>query len=245
MEAGEYTRKQFMSEISSLTEQIVNAAKTFEESTLEAKTTSLTSPDGTAMVETLRNYQTPDGSFKVSKVIAGRMMEQPEVQELITKRFVGPISGFKSRLGRPFSAALKMDETSKVEFVFDNAPVGANGEKLDISNQESIGICPIDGGRVYETLMSCACENSFKETPTCTFKVGKKILSKEITKEMVLKLLTEKKTDLIPGFVSMRTRRPFSAFLKLGDDGKVSFEFPERTGPAKGGKGGRFPKKKA
>jgi DNA topoisomerase-3 len=42
------------------------------------------------------------------------------------------------------------------------------------------------------------------------------------------KLLNEGKTDLLPGFVSQRTRRSFKAFLVRGKDGKISFEFEER-----------------
>ncbi|HCE10978.1 MAG TPA: DNA topoisomerase III, partial [Oxalobacteraceae bacterium] len=54
--------------------------------------------------------------------------------------------------------------------------------------------------------------------------------------EQMAKLLNEGKTDLLPGFVSQRTRRPFKAFLVKGKDGKVSFEFEERKpkAPAKG-----------
>ena len=46
--------------------------------------------------------------------------------------------------------------------------------------------------------------------------------------EQVVKLLNEGKTDLLPGFVSQRTRRAFKAFLVRGKDGKISFEFEER-----------------
>ena len=42
------------------------------------------------------------------------------------------------------------------------------------------------------------------------------------------KLLNDGKTDLLPGFVSQRTRRSFKAFLTRGKDGKISFEFEER-----------------
>jgi DNA topoisomerase-3 len=51
------------------------------------------------------------------------------------------------------------------------------------------------------------------------------------------KLLNEGKTDLLPGFVSQRTRRSFKAYLVRGKDGKISFEFEERKakpGAAKG-----------
>ena len=56
------------------------------------------------------------------------------------------------------------------------------------------------------------------------------------------KLLNDGKTDLLPGFVSQRTRRPFKAFLTKGKDGKISFEFEERKakGPtAKSGAKGK------
>jgi DNA topoisomerase-3 len=43
-------------------------------------------------------------------------------------------------------------------------------------------------------------------------------------------LLNDGRTDLLPGFVSQRTRRPFKAYLAKGKDGKVSFEFEPRKG---------------
>jgi DNA topoisomerase-3 len=70
----------------------------------------------------------------------------------------------------------------------------------------------------------------------CDFRSGRIILQQEILPEQMIKLLNEGKTDLLPGFVSQRTRRPFKAFLAKGKDGKVSFEFEERKAkaPAKG-----------
>jgi len=38
--------------------------------------------------------------------------------------------------------------------------------------------------------------------------------------------------DLLPKFVFEEREHPFSAYLKL-EDGKVGFEFPEKTTPAK------------
>ena len=49
--------------------------------------------------------------------------------------------------------------------------------------------------------------------------------------EQVRKLLSARKTDLITGFRSNRTKRLFDAFLLLQDDGGIKFEFPPR--PAK------------
>jgi len=53
-------------------------------------------------------------------------------------------------------------------------------------------------------------------------------LQQEILPEQMVKLLNDGRTDLLPGFVSQRTRRPFKAYLMRGADGKVSFQFEER-----------------
>jgi DNA topoisomerase-3 len=243
MERGEMTRSHFMEEIVGLTQTIVAKAKNFEESGFEAKPLGFNGPNGRPMVETLRNYQTDDGSITLRKVVAGRLLEPLEAKELLEKRLIGPLQGFRSRLGRPFAAALKLNDAGETEFVFDNAPINAEGGKLDLATQEPMGKCPICGGRVFETLMSYACENTFGDAPTCKMKVGKKILLQDIDRAQVEKLFTQKKTDLLRGFVSQRTRRKFSAYLVMAADGKTTFEFEPRKEGAPGKK--PFVKKEA
>jgi len=59
--------------------------------------------------------------------------------------------------------------------------------------------------------------------PICSYlRLGSRIGNKNRQK-----LLSTGKTDLLDGFISKRGR-PFSAYLKL-EDGKVGFEFPEKT----------------
>jgi DNA topoisomerase-3 len=236
MEHGELERSVFMKEIVGLTQKIVDRAKNFEESGFAAKPLGFNHPNGKPMVETLRNYQTDDGSFTLRKVVAGRLLEPHEAKELLEKRLIGPLQGFRSKAGWPFAAALKLNDAGETEFVFDNAPVNADGTTLDVEKQEPIGKCPICGGRVFETMMSYACENTFGEAPTCKMKIGKKILLQDIDRLQVEKLLTQKKTDLLRGFVSQRTRRKFSAYLVMGADGKTTFEFEPRAEGAKGKK---------
>jgi DNA topoisomerase-3 len=234
MERGELPRDRFMAEIVDLTQKIVERAKNFEESGVEAKPLGFNAPNGQPMVETLRHYQTGDGKMQLRKVVAGRLLEPFEAKELLEKRLIGPLQGFRSRLGRPFAAVLKLNDANETEFVFDNAPIGADGAKLDLDTQEAVGTCPVCGGRVFETLMSFACENSFGDAPTCKMKVGKKILLQDIDRTQLVKLLTAKKTDLLTGFVSQRTRRKFSAYLVMAADGKTSFEFePRKEGAGK------------
>jgi DNA topoisomerase-3 len=89
--------------------------------------------------------------------------------------------------------------------------------------------------------MNYACENLHAKT--CDFKSGKVILQQEMSRTQMEKLLLEGKTDLLDGFVSMRTRRKFKAFLAMGKDGKVGFEFEPR--PEKPGAVKKVPAKKA
>ena len=234
MERGELPRDRFMAEIVGLTQKIVERAKNFEESGLTAKPLDFKSPDGQPMVETLRYYQSEDGKLQLRKVVAGRLLEPHEARDLLEKRLIGPLQGFRSRLGRPFAAALKLNDKNETEFVFDNAPIGADGAKLDLDTQEVVGTCPVCQGRIFETMMSYACENTFGETPTCKMKVGKVILSQTIDRAQMEKLITAKKTDLLTAFVSQRTRRKFSAYLVMADDGKTSFAFePRKEGAGK------------
>jgi DNA topoisomerase-3 len=78
------------------------------------------------------------------------------------------------------------------------------------------------------------CEKSVpthaQPTPSCDFKTGKIILQQPVSVEQVQKLLSTGKTDLLDKFISMRTRRPFKAFLAWNAEaGKVAFEFEPRT----------------
>jgi DNA topoisomerase III len=60
--------------------------------------------------------------FAIWKTISGRMLERAEAEQLITAKEVGPLQGFPSKKGRPFTAALKMTVDCKVTFDF-----GRNG----------------------------------------------------------------------------------------------------------------------
>ncbi len=68
---------------------------------------------------------------------------------------------------------------------------------------------------------------------TCSFRVSKTILHREIPKEQVQKLIATGKTDLLPKFISKKGR-PFSAHLKF-ENGKVGFEFAAKKPRAKKG----------
>ncbi|NCO28513.1 MAG: DNA topoisomerase III [Caldiserica bacterium] len=91
-------------------------------------------------------------------------------------------------------------------------------------NSESIGKCPKCGGMVYETVKGFACENVAKKT--CDFIMWKKLINKQITREMAVKLL-QGETVQVEKLLS-RYKTYYNAPIKL-ENGKVSFIFPERT----------------
>ena len=158
--------------------------------------------------------------------MAGRAFERSELEKLLTEGRVGPLEGFRSKVGRKFNAIVKLGDEFKPAFDF-----GENGHdqpvEIDPAKHESLGLCPIcQKGQVYVLDRAYACENAVSKEKTCTFRVSKTILQREIPKEQVQKLITTGKTDLLPKFVSKKGR-PFSAHLKL-ENGKVGFEFAER-----------------
>ena len=60
-------------------------------------------------------------------------------------------------------------------------------------------------------------------------------LQQPVDKAQISRLLSIGKTELLPKFISKKTGRPFKAYLALGKDGKITFEFEPRA--AKGKKG--------
>jgi len=144
----------------------------------------------------------------------------------VSNRRIGPLDGFRSKMGRAFSAELKLTDDQKVEFDFGNDD--DDEEEVDFSGQESVGICPKCKAMVYEHGRSYVCEKNTGKERKCTFRTGKLILKRDIEKDQVIKLLKDGKTDLIPNFISKKGR-PFKAFLILKPDGDVGFEFESKT----------------
>jgi DNA topoisomerase-3 len=89
--------------------------------------------------------------------------------------------------------------------------------------------------------MNYVCEHAVGPGRKCDFRTGKIILQQEISPDQIRKLLTGGKTDLLEKFISKKTGRAFKAFLSLGKEGKVGFEFEKREPRAKGEKTKREP----
>ena len=240
MEHGKLKRSEFMREIVRMTRHIVSQAKNYESDTIpgDFATLSARCPKcGGEVHEKYKKFQCQSCDFGMWKIIAGRQLEVPEAETLLRERGVGPLDGFRSKLGRPFAARLKLNDANEVEFDFGDS--ADTDEAPDFSGQESLGACPKCGGRVFELPAAYVCERSVGPDKTCDFRSGRIILQRPIERAQMQKLLASGKTDLLP-FVSARTRRPFSAYLVRQPDGKVGFEFqPKADSKSRGARSAR------
>jgi DNA topoisomerase-3 len=231
IEEGTMTREQFMKEIGSLTEEFVTKTTGFKETVENLKETTLRSPvTDEPLFEGLGFYQNIEGDFRIPKSIAGRRLPIDEVDILLRDKKIGPLDNFMSKKGQPFSAILQLDEDYKVNFVFQNNEEQEAEEKESIKEAPVIAECPVCQQEVKqtETAYICTSHKKVSDEGSCSFRITRKLLDKEIPPEEFLKLVNEKKTGLIKGFVSRRTKRPFDANLILKDNGGIGFEFPPR-----------------
>jgi DNA topoisomerase-3 len=233
IEQGKLERNSFMEEIATMTRHMVEQAKNNRGETISGDFSTLKSPCpkcGGVVHETYKKFQCKKCDFALWKILAGRQFEIAEMETLITQREVGPLQGFRSKMGRLFDANIKLNDDLEMKFDF-----GGNGEEtaeeVDFSGQESLGKCPRCGSGVFDHGMSYTCEKAVGGARSCDFKTGKIILKRPIEREQVVRLLAVGRTDLLPKFTSKKGR-PFSAYLVMGAGGKVGFEFEPRQAKA-------------
>ncbi len=256
MEKGLLTRESFMAGIATMTERMVKKAKEYDRDTIPGDYATLESPCpncGGVVKENYRRFACvgkpgaePCG-FSFGKSPAGRTFETAEANALLRDKKIGPLEGFRSKAGWPFTSEIiiKYDDEAhnyKLEFDFGDDKKGEESGELVEFEDAALGPCPICGAEVHEHGSNYVCSKAVptaaQPTPSCTFKSGKIILQQPVEREQMTKLLSTGKTDLLDKFVSMRTRRAFKAHLAWDKEaGKVNFEFapskfPPRPGAA-------------
>jgi DNA topoisomerase-3 len=236
MERGKLKRDAFMHEIVEMTEHIVGQAKGHESDTIPGDFGALTArcpKCGGEVHENYKKFRCQSCDFGFWKIMGGRQLELAEADTLVRERSVGPLEGFRSRQGRPFTASIKLNDANEVTFDFGDGASDDPSEVPDFTGLEPLGACPKCGSRVFELPQAYVCEKSVGPQRTCDFRSGRVILQRPVEREQMQKLLATGKTDLLQ-FVSARTKRGFSAYLVRQPDGKIGFEF-EAKEPAKGG----------
>ncbi|MEY4976603.1 MAG: topoisomerase 3 [Pseudomonadota bacterium] len=251
MEHGKLSREAFMREIAEMTERIVRKAREYDRDTVPGDYATLAAPCpqcGGVVRENYRRYACcgADGNgegcgFSFTKSPGGRTFATPEAEAFVRERRIGPLEGFRSKAGWPFTAELVLqpnpdDGNWRLEFDFgDDGKDEQSGEIVDLGGRAALGPCPKCGADVVEHGSHYVCTRSVptnaQPAPSCDFKSAQIILQQPVSAEQISKLLHTGKTDLLDKFVSNRTRRNFKAFLSWNAaEGKVGFEFEPREG---------------
>ncbi|MDI9336086.1 MAG: topoisomerase C-terminal repeat-containing protein [Gammaproteobacteria bacterium] len=174
--------------------------------------------------------------FTISKVIASRILSVDEVTQLVSKKKIGPLEHFRSRMGRAFKADLVLSKDTentqawKISFDFgDKTQALTPPAPIDPGSPE-LGKCLSCQSKVFEFPEYYGCEDFVK----CRFKINKTILQQLITREQAQLLLQSGKTDLLDGFISPRTQKKFKSFL-VWDSSKnqITFKFPPKSSTSK------------
>ncbi|HUK03553.1 MAG TPA: DNA topoisomerase III [Burkholderiales bacterium] len=229
MEQGKLPREQFMAHIEKVTRDLVKRVKAGSIPEEAFATVAAPCPKcGGVIQETYRKFQCQSCDFYIWPVLLGRNWSPEEVAELVTKKFIGPLTGFRSKQGRPFSAGLRLTGEFKIEFDFGQGADGDDADPVDFGAQEALGACPKCGSRVFEHGVAYVCEKAVGSGRTCDFRSGRMILQQPVEREQMKKLLATGRTDLLTNFVSRKGRK-FKAFLVKTPQNKVGFEFPPRA----------------
>jgi DNA topoisomerase-3 len=228
IEQGRLSRHEFMQQIQAMTQEIVERAKRYESDTVPGDFATLATPCpkcGGTIKENYKKFACQGCDYALWKIVAGRQFEIHEIETLLSQKEVGPLIGFRNKMGRAFNALIRLNGELQPEFDFGQPREDEITEAPDFSGQTRLGSCPKCGKSVFDFGQFYVCEQSVGPEKSCDFRSGKVILQQAIESEQMIKLLNEGKTELLKGFVSSRTKRKFSAFLVRGADGKVSFEF--------------------
>src|SRR5918995_145737 len=128
MERGAEKRPDFMADIGSFTTSLVEGVRTMEGERL-ASTSRNREPlgacpkCGAAVVETKKAYgcsawKTSGCDFAIWKQVSGKRLSEVQAKQLLARGRTAQLKGFRSKVGKPYSAALKLDGDHRVRLDF-------------------------------------------------------------------------------------------------------------------------------
>jgi len=130
MEKGEERRPDFMADINGFTTKLVEEVRGMEGERLTPSSRTRESLGacpkcGAPVVETKKAYgcsawKQTGCDFAIWKQVSGKRLSEGQARQLLTRRRTGQLKGFKSKAGKPYAAALKLDSENKVRLDFDN-----------------------------------------------------------------------------------------------------------------------------
>jgi DNA topoisomerase-3 len=130
MEKGTERRPDFMSDINRFTTKLVDEVRGMEGERLAAPSRSreplgACPKCGAPVIETRKAYgcsawKKSGCDFVIWKQVSGKRLSENQARQLLTKGRTGQMKGFKSKAGKPYSAALRLDAEHRVKLEFAN-----------------------------------------------------------------------------------------------------------------------------
>jgi DNA topoisomerase-3 len=130
MEQGAERRPDFMSDINGFATKLVEEVRGMEGERLAVPSRSreplgACPKCGSPVVETKKAYgcsawKKTGCDFAIWKQVSGKRLSENQAKQLLTRGRTGQMKGFKSKAGKPYSAALKLDGEHKVRLEFAN-----------------------------------------------------------------------------------------------------------------------------
>jgi DNA topoisomerase III len=128
MEKGVERRPDFMSDINRFTTELVEEVRGMEGERLAARSRESLGACpkcGSPVVDTRKAYgcsawKKSGCDFVIWKQVSGKRLSENQARQLLTRGSTGQMKGFKSKAGKPYSAALKLDAEHRVKLEFAN-----------------------------------------------------------------------------------------------------------------------------
>jgi DNA topoisomerase III len=129
MEQGAERRPAFMADIKSFTTSLVEEVRGMAGEKVASPAPLRREPLGTCpkcgapVVETKKAYgcsawKTSGCDFAIWKTVSGKRLSESQAKQLLTRGRTSQLKGFRSKAGKPYSAALKLDGDHKVRLDF-------------------------------------------------------------------------------------------------------------------------------
>ncbi len=146
-----------------MTREVVERAKRYESDTVPGDFVTLQTPCpkcGGVVKENYKKFACQSCDWSTWKIVAGRQFEYDEIETLLREGKVGPLLGFRNKMGRLFNADIVLNEDKQPTFDFGQPKEGEEAEAVDFSAQASVGACPKCASGVFEHGMAYVCEKS-------------------------------------------------------------------------------------
>ena len=238
MENGKLKRNDFMRDIRAYTAEIVSAVQDYMSEGTHADL-PLVCPacKKKGMESRVDSVVCKHCKFLLRRIHAGLSLSDEQITQLLNCGKLPVMEGFRSRFGKSFRAGLRLVQPEtpegswKTEFYFDDEQDKKGVPPVtDLHSLGKVKVLNRGELELFENEKQWSIPD-FTRTAASKkgFSVSRVILEKRIEDSVLRQVLESGKSELISGFISQRTHKPFDAFLKLDEaKGGVSFEFPPR-----------------